>query len=250
LNAHSQEFIYRKFSEYYRNSTTSLPSPTSLERREFAFLLFKERLMVRHKSIQSIDRLRLFLSEVVPSDVYRSCAYYENPESEMDKKGWLGADLVFDIDADHIPTSCEKLHDEWNCLHCGINGKGLTPTDCPQCGGKRFATKTWPCDLCLGSAKNETLKLLDFLKNDFGFSHNEIHVFFSGHRGYHVQIENDAIITLDSLARKEIVDYITGVGLEVSKKAKDPSRTAPPVFQLHDYGRHKRLRQDLREFVE
>ncbi len=53
------------------------------------------------------------LAETVPSDVYHSCAYYENPDFDMDKKGWIGADLVFDIDADHIPTTCNKIHDEF-----------------------------------------------------------------------------------------------------------------------------------------
>ena len=146
--------------------------------------------MVRHKSFVDISDLQIFLGDAVPSDVYHSCAYYENPEAEMDKKGWLGADLVFDIDADHIPTSCNKIHDEWTCSKCGFSGRGITPEICPICEGLRFDAKTWPCELCLNSAKEETAKLIDMLEKDFGFSYNEMHLFFSGHRGYHVHIEN------------------------------------------------------------
>ena len=55
------------------------------------------------------------------------CAYYENPDFDMDKKGWIGADLVFDIDADHIPTSCNKIHDEFRCVKCGFEGQRNHP---------------------------------------------------------------------------------------------------------------------------
>jgi DNA primase small subunit len=208
--------------------------------------------MMRHKGFASISDLKLLLSETVPSDVYHSCAYYENPESEMDKKGWLGADLVFDIDADHIPTSCNKIHDEWTCNKCGFRGKGITPETCPICDSQKFDAKTWPCELCLNSAKEETAKLIDMLEKDFGFSHKEIHVFFSGHRGYHVQIENEAIKTLDSMARKEIVDYVSGIGLAIlgeEAKEKPKRRRAPPVFDLHDFGWNKRIKLGMQKFI-
>jgi len=29
----------------------------------------------------------------------------------MENKGWIGADLIFDIDADHIETRCKTEHD-------------------------------------------------------------------------------------------------------------------------------------------
>jgi len=247
----SQDFVYEKFSDFYKSSSTAIPLPASIGQREFAFLLFKERIMVRHKGFASINDLKLLLSETVPSDVYHSCAYYENPESEMDKKGWLGADLVFDIDADHIPTSCNKIHDEWICSKCGFSGKGITPETCPICDDQKFDTKTWPCELCLNSAKEETAKLIDMLEEDFGFSNKEIHVFFSGHRGYHVHIENEAIKTLDAMARKEIVDYVSGIGLAIlDEEAKERSkRRASRVFNLHDFGWNKRIKLGMQKFI-
>ena len=209
--------------------------------------------MLRHKAFARIKDLRSFLGEVVPSDVYRSCAYYENPEVEMDKKGWLGADLVFDIDADHIPSICDKLHDEWTCVKCGFSGKGITPEACPACTGQKFDAKTWPCEVCLESAKEETIKLVDILSADFGFSDSEVRVFFSGHRGYHVHVENEAVKTLSAIARKEIVDYITGLGLSVlggevkGRSARLQRRSRE--FSLHDFGWNRRLKMGLKNFI-
>ena len=98
----SRDFVYQKFSEYYRDSSTIIPEPISPGQREFAYLLFKERFMVRHKRFDGISNLKLVLKDTVMSDVYHSCAYYENPDFDMDKKGWLGADLVFDLSLIHI----------------------------------------------------------------------------------------------------------------------------------------------------
>jgi DNA primase small subunit len=250
----SREFVYEKFCEFYNKPSTVIPSPVSFRQREFAFLLFKERVMVRHNSFASPKALVSFVKERIPSDVYHSCAYYENPTAEMEKKGWSGADLVFDIDADHIPTSCNKIHDEWTCSNaeCGFNGKGITPENCPICGGIKFETKTWPCDLCIDSAKEETRKLVDMLENDFGFSDKEIRTFFSGHRGYHIHVENEAVRSLDSMARKEIVDYVSGIGLALFGKAKKDQpkqKRSAKAFSLSDYGWHRRIRLGMRKFL-
>ncbi len=170
--------------------------------------------MVRHKGFTTAEDLRSFVKRIVPSHAYYSTAYYGMPEAKMEEKDWLGADLYFDIDADHIPTECGKIHDTWSCKNCGFPGKGTAPETCPACGGRSFEEETWPCDVCLESAKLEAMKLVGILTEDFGFSSKEVNVFFSGRRGYHVQVENEAIRELDSVARKEMVDYITGVGLE------------------------------------
>ena len=250
VNSLSQQFVYQKFSSFYEN--TEIKSPSAITQREFAFFLLKQRVMVRHKSFVNLSSLKSILCGNVPSDVYHSCAYYENPEADMSKKGWLGSDLVFDIDADHIPTSCNKSHDEWTCKQCGLSGNGVAPERCSNCGGQRLDSKTWPCELCLASAKEETAKLVDMLQNDFGFLDEELGVFFSGHRGYHVHVVSESSKTLDALARKEIVDYITGLGLELCGKGKAPSnrKASSRIFRLHDFGRHIRLRQDLSQFIE
>jgi len=170
--------------------------------------------MLRHKCFTRADDLRSFLNAIVPSNVYYSSAYYERPEDEMRMKGWIGADLIFDIDADHIPTPCGKIHDVWVCSNCGAVGRGVSPRTCPRCGEQKFNEKTWPCEVCLESAKVEAIKLVDILTKDFGFSSEELRVGFSGHRGYHVHVESEEGRALDSMDRKEIVDYVLGIGLE------------------------------------
>lgn len=214
MSSLSQSFIRDKFADYYKQHSASILPPSSLERREFGFLLLEKRVMLRHKGFRDVDDLRSSLCTIVPSDVYYSSAYYERPEEEMKEKGWLGADLIFDIDADHIPTPCATVHDIWVCTGCGASGKGVSPQKCPACGGIKFKEKSWPCEVCLEAAKAEAIKLIDVLTEDFGFSSEVLTVAFSGHRGYHVHVESEAVRGLDSLARKEIVDYVMGIGLE------------------------------------
>jgi len=169
------------------------------------------------------------------------------------KKGWIGSDLVFDIDADHIPTTCNKIHDEFKCQKCGFQGRGITPESCPCCEGTKFETKIWACDLCIQSAREEVFKLIDMLENDFGFSSDEYSVYFSGHRGFHVHIENETVRSLDAMARKEIVDYVTGLGLAVldkeTKEKKSKSKTSNNKFMLHDFGWNRRLKLGMQNFL-
>lgn len=210
----TQAFIRDRFAEFYKNKATDIDAPSSIEQREFGFLIFKRNVMVRHKGFSTVETLRSFIRQIVPLHAYYSTAYYELPEEKMEGKGWLGADLYFDIDADHVPTECGKVHDSWTCKNCDFSGKGAAPETCPMCDNRSFNEKSWPCDVCLESAKQEMMKLVDLLTEDFGFSSSEVSVSFSGGRGYHVHVENEAIRDLSSVARKEMVDYITGVGLE------------------------------------
>lgn len=210
----TQKFVRDKFSQYYAENSANIQPPGLMRKREFGFLLFKEKTMLRHQGFTTIEELRKALEIIVPSDVYYSCAYFEMPEEDMEAKGWLGADLIFDIDADHIPTPCAKQHDKWTCTNCGATGHGASPEKCSNCSGQKFKDQSWPCEVCLESAKEETLKLIDMLTNDFGLSQKDLNIAFSGHRGYHIHVESEIIRTLDQMARKEIVDYIIGAGLE------------------------------------
>ncbi|MCS7120750.1 MAG: DNA primase small subunit PriS [Nitrososphaerota archaeon] len=209
-------FIQEKFAEFYREKSSIIQVPRLLEQREFGFLLFKENIMLRHKGFKTAEELKSFIMQIVPAHAYYSTAYYQAPEEKMEDKGWLGADIYFDIDADHIPTRCGKIHDRWRCRSCGLIGRGVTPPQCPICDGKSFDGKTWLCELCLESAKSEAMKLIDILREEFGCSSKDLEVSFSGHRGYHVHVENESAKELDSSARKELVDYIMGVGIDAS----------------------------------
>ena len=209
--------------------------------------------MLRHKGFRSVGDLRSSLKTIVPSNVYYSSAYYERPEEDMKGKGWLGADLIFDIDADHIPTPCAKVHDTWVCSNCSAVGRGASPKKCPTCGERKFDEKIWPCEVCLESAKVEAIKLIDILIKDFGFSSQELKAGFSGHRGYHVHVESEEVRALDSMARKEIVDYVLGIGLEaefhgLGKRGGKESRVlAGP--DLYDLGWNGRIARGTYDFL-
>ena len=210
--------------------------PSNMSKREFGFILFRSpQTMIRHKAFSTPKELLSFLENEVPLHAYYSTAYYELPSiKDMDEKGWLGADLVFDIDVDHIPTPCKKDHDTWTCLDCGLLGKGLPPETCPRCKSKRIDKKVWVCDRCLEYAKEEVIRLVeDFLMNDFGFSKNEIKIYFSGHRGFHVHVESKKVLKLNQEARREIVDYIKGIGLKLLMNIRHDLRMSDPGW----YGR-------------
>jgi len=252
MSSLSQSFIRDKFADYYKENFASILAPSSLERREFGFLLLEKGVMLRHKGFIDVERLRSSLATVVPSDVYYSSAYYERPEEEMRAKGWLGADLVFDIDADHIQTPCSTVHDLWVCTGCGASGRGASPQKCSACGGTKFKAKTWFCEVCLEAAKAEVIKLVDVLIEDFGFSSDVLTVAFSGHRGYHVHVESGAVRGLDSLARKEIVDYVMGIGLEpefhgLGRSATPDRRVSGP--DLNDRGWRGRVAKGTYDFL-
>lgn len=242
------DFIQRLFLQYYTECFEEVGVKRKFEEREFAALLMRDKIMVRHKGFKTRGELQSFLCSMIPSDVYYSSAYYEQPDaSEMGMKGWIGADLIFDIDADHIPTSCDKVHDEWTCIKCEFKGKGELPQKCPACGGEKFEESTWPCEKCLTSAKAETTRLLDVLLKDFGFSEKDVSLFFSGHRGYHVHVENEAVEDLDAMARKEIVDYVMGLGFDAGLHGLEDEDAR--TVNLKDIGWRGRIARGIHSII-
>lgn len=171
----SIDFIKDKFREYYKTSEIELPD--RFGRREFAFVFFGSRGMVRHLSFDRKKILKNFLIEKVPAHVYYSTAYYQNPNAPtMQEKNWMGAELIFDLDSDHLPDANKISYEKQ-----------------------------------LELVKDEFYKLVnDFLLGDFGFDEKNIELFFSGGRGYHCHVKDPKILNLDSSERREIVDYITG----------------------------------------
>lgn len=238
------KLLRKLFKDFYAKNAWEIRPPTSIEKREFAFLFIGREEMVRHKSFPSPNHLMDYIRSEAPLHVYYSSAYYTNPAAkEMELKGWLGADLIFDIDADHIPTRCKEEHDTWRCSDCEAQGKGLPPASCPHCGSKRMVASSWLCYECLEAAKNETIKLIeDFLISDFGFSPSEISISFSGRRGYHIRIESPKVLSLDPYARREIVDYVKATELTPDAQGFEPGRKAPVIS---DYGWRGKLAKGL-----
>ena len=177
----TREYLRGRFADYYRAAAVSVP-PAANE-REWGHIPWtpgSETTMVRHQSQLDLGDLGDFLQRTAPRHVYFSAARYDDPgASTMSAKGWRGADLVFDLDADHLP--------------------GVDPSETSY-------------KAMLAACKNALFRLLDFLEADFAFADTQI--VFSGGRGYHVHVRDDSIQSLDSDARREIVDYVRGRDLD------------------------------------
>lgn len=173
------EFLKHTFHQYYASNKIELPD--RFGRREFAFLFFGGKGMVRHLAFEKREALWEFLEERIPQHAYYSSAYYHQPDAaKMQDKTWMGAELVFDLDSDHLPNAEQMGYLE-----------------------------------SLVQVKKEFKKLVEeFLLGDFGFNEKYLELYFSGGRGYHCHVKDPAILDLDSNERREIVDYITGRDLQ------------------------------------
>ncbi len=233
--------------EYYARTELLLPEDFRL--REFAMQPFGSTTYVRHLSFNSLSELKRVVLERVPKHLYVSSARYRDPSyPDMAMKGWLGSDLVFDIDADHLPQ-CEEMVKEYRiCKRCGEIAD-TNSDSCPRCGSKDFIELSYIPFKCVDNAKEELLKLLDALENELGF--REWRIAFSGHRGFHVVVPlrgSDALI--DGEMRRELVSYLklegvdVGSMLPVERKRRGRSIiTLPP--HLRSFGYRRRVAQQL-----
>jgi DNA primase small subunit len=95
-------------------------------------------------------------------------------------------------------------------MECGETGTGMLKK-CPKCKKLKIKSLPWICEDCLNIAKEELMRLIyGFLIPDFGIPIDQMKIAFSGHRGYHLKIENKEIRTLSSEERREIANYISG----------------------------------------
>lgn len=204
-------FLKRLFRAYYEEHKADIPIVNSFEQREFGMIPWEKQIMIRHMGFRDGDYFREAIIQNAPRHLYSSGSLYLQPDvPEMSLKEYQGCDLIIDIDVDHFYTPCKDAHDFWYCKECKNSGKGMIEA-CTKCGSHKIRTLAWICDDCLETSKGEILKLVyDFLIPDFGIKEEEMHIAFSGHRGYHLKVENDGIRTLSSEARREIVDYVTG----------------------------------------
>ncbi len=202
-------YLKRLFQAYYKESKIHIIN--LLEQREFGFIPWEKQRMNRHIGFNNSTNLKKYLVNNTPKHAYTSGSLYSQPENQnMEGKGYLGCDLIIDIDVDHFYTPCKNNHDIWFCKDCGKSGKGMIEK-CPNCKKQKLSTLTWICKDCLKIAKNQIIRLLyDFLIPDFRTDIKQVKIAFSGHRGYNLKIENDKIRSLSSEERREIVDYISG----------------------------------------
>ena len=223
MDRRTREYLRGRFGDYYRSATLS--PPPAADAREWGHIPFTDggTTMVRHQSLLELGELDAFLAGESPRHVYFSAARYDDPATRgMDEKGWQSADLVFDLDADHLPsidperTSYEEM---------------------------------------LRACKGALLNLIDILHRDFDF---ETQVVFSGSRGYHVHVRDPSVRDIDAAARREVVDYVRGADLDTEglvTTTVDHGTTRRVLRTDGGWGRrvHERLvalAADLREMEE
>jgi DNA primase small subunit len=201
-------FLKEHFKKFYeKNKIVSVPDVSS---REFGYGVFKRKIANRNLSFKTLDEMNKFLQNESPLYFSYSNAYYKYPDARpMSAKELLKADIIYEFDADDLETDCREKHDTWECAN-GHKGKGA-PLLCPQCGSK-VLVQQWFCDECLGAAKKQTFRLLDFLEKDFNFTEN-IFINFSGKAGYHIHLRDEKLQSINRRARIELVDYLTGAGI-------------------------------------
>jgi DNA primase small subunit len=169
-----KRFAIGKISEYY--ATTAKFAIPSLEKREFGIGNIKK-IDARHLCFNSEQEFRGYLVSNTPLFVSHSAAFYERPgATPIDKKGWLGAELIFDLD-----------------LHA--DGK-------------------YGVYAILDKVREDAINLVEkFLVDDFGVDRKNIIIVFSGNRGYHIHVRDPDYFDLGIEERREIADYINGTGL-------------------------------------
>jgi DNA primase small subunit len=240
---------------------------------------------IRHIGYQSQNDLIEGLIASAPQSVYHSAAFYKFPiATHMSEKDWQGAELVFDIDADHLDLKCANDHDAWQCKNpackhtgtgkppdicpvcgdtwycenpdCNKTGSGEPPKKCPDCksGTSRalfgFHTRKWICDKCLNVARKHTMKLVDyFLVDDFGFDPDNIQINYSGNRGYHVRVRDPKVYKLDSNARVEIVHYVMGLGFK-GEKAIFQQGSSNLISNRDSLGWNGKVAEAMVEFIQ
>ncbi|MFY4811996.1 DNA primase small subunit PriS [Haloarcula sp. AONF1] len=190
MEERTRAYLRGRFGDHYRQA--SVTPPPAANEREWGFIPWTEgpgETMVRHRSLLDLGEIEDFLGRRKPRHVYFSAGRYDEPSaSTMSDKGWRSSDLVFDLDADHLPSVV--------------------------LGEDSYAEMLEKC-------KDALLRLLDFLEDDFGF--DDLTVVFSGGRGYHVHVRDERIRNLERDARREIVDYVRGIGLEFDELVDEES---------------------------
>ncbi len=226
LNDGTKAWLRLAYKEFYFNHGDEIEFPDQIESREFGYIPFGGG-MVRHLSFKGRGEATAEILKQSPSSVYCSNARYEYPTRPIDEKGWLGAELIFDIDATDIPTTCKGGHDLWYCEKCHSSGKLPRPPKCPKCGGPS-AEFHGICEVCLDAAKDHTSRVVNFLAEDFGVDRSTVRSYFSGNRGYHIHVFDSRFDLLDPAARGEIAEYMRGSSLPPSQTLASTLRRRPP----------------------
>lgn len=239
MNEATKAFLKSAYKEYYFKRGDSVEFPQEVQSREFGYMPFAGG-MIRHLSFKDEGEALAELLKQSPSSVYCSNARYERPTRPIEEKGWLGAELIFDIDATDIPTQCKRGHDLWYCEKCYASGKPPRQAKCPKCGSGTVEFHS-TCDVCLEAAKDHARRVVDFMTDDFGVSPESVRVYFSGNRGYHLHVFDRRFEKLDQQARAEVAGYVRGDSLPPSQTIASTLRRRPTNAGVNGEGWTRRI---------
>ncbi|MEM4254823.1 MAG: DNA primase small subunit domain-containing protein [Candidatus Norongarragalinales archaeon] len=192
-HAESIAFVQEKFSAFYSNRDLAVPD---VHKREFGFGTHKK-IDFRHKAFRTSAELNAYIRQNAPLFASYSTALYEFPDARpMERKVFMGSDLVFDIDA---PThSFAHEHNEIFCVEC------------------------------FGRVKKDSVRIMDYLRDDFGFKGVSLN--YSGNKGFHFHLRSDEIRSLSQDSRRQLTEYLTGpesLFIAGEEKGKDTELRGP-----------------------
>ena len=143
------------------------------ERREIALESWTSKgPSIRHQYYSTTDELSesLVVQRNI-SAVFASAAYYQDPQVKTtSKKGYMGGDLIFDIDL--------------------------------YLSGSRYDWMYSACD--------STLDLVKVLTQELGIPESNLVIDFSGSKGFHITVEGDEFKNLTKEERRHILQYVRG----------------------------------------
>lgn len=149
----------------------------------------------RHLSYPDKKSLQSAMAGCPPEALYSSVAHYKAPGSPwMAEKGWMYAELIFDLDYDHMECA---LFDE--------------------IADGNMEDDTW------ARSQRKALECIDFCKDKLGTDVES--VAFSGNRGFHVRINDPRYMILHSRGRRNLAMFVNdAAGLDID---------APVLVDVH-----------------
>lgn len=245
----TQVWLENTFKKYYFKYNSNIEIETFFSEREFGFKLFDGKIR-RHIKFHNEKELFANIMKFSPSDIYCSSARYQNPTANIEDKGWIGADLIFDIDGKDLNLNCAQTHNLTQCKKCGNIENGIS-SKCARCESTAIQIVDLPCKKCVKALKDEVKKLIAILTDDFGVQKNSTYVYFSGNNGFHIKVVDENLFKASSLKRRAYVQYFQGkdysidnLGFKLDKTTN--AVTVLPNKILYDGGWRARILGDLR----
>ena len=171
LRMATKEEIRQFYHEEYNAKEIPKYITRNLHQREFAFDRIGKGPRDRYNKFNQLRYLERTIKAKIPYSAYSSVALYDTPEKRED---WNGVEFVIDVDAKDNPIRICNCQEGEVCPHC------------------------------MEEAKEIILRISDNIQE---LGYNDIHYVYSG-RGYHLRMQDEELLTLDSTQRGQLVNYL------------------------------------------